>query len=403
MNQNPVSKFIRFSALIAPLLFCSAAICGRAQSGSRAAEPRTVEYEIPSLKDVLAPYFLVGAAIQPADLAGPHSELLKKHFNSITAENAMKWASLEPAQGHLNFTAADALVNFAAANNMRVRGHTLVWHEQVPVWLFKDDHGIDLQPTPENKTLLLRRLEKHVREVVSHFKDRVYAWDVVNEVVDPHERDGFRRSPWFQITGTDYIDTAFRVAHEVAPQAKLYINDYDTTDPRKRAFLLDLVRDLRNRGAPVVGVGHQMHVNIATPSPQAILETINVFSELGVDNQITELDMSLYSDPKSHALQSPEELLIRQGYRYRDCFQVFRQLKGKISSVTFWGMADDRTWLNNHPIPRRDLPLLFDEHLHAKPAYWGIVDPVKLPKEPSAKSVAAVRGMKITYGRHSAA
>jgi endo-1,4-beta-xylanase len=402
-NRKPVSSLIRFSALISSLLFCSAAICARAQSDSGEVQPKAVEFEIPSLKDVLAPYFLVGAAIRPADLAGAHSELLKKHFNSITAENAMKWASLESAQGQLNFASADALVNFAAANNMHVRGHTLVWHEQVPVWLFKDDHGVDLQPTPENKALLLRRLEKHVREVVSHFKDRVYAWDVVNEVLDPHESDGFRRSPWFQITGTDYIDTAFRVAHEVAPHAKLYINDYDTTDPRKRAFLLNLVRNLRNRGVPVDGVGHQMHVNIATPSPQAILETINMFSELGVDNQITELDMSLYSDPKSLTLQSPEDLLIRQGYRYRDFFHVFRELKGKISSVTLWGMADDHTWLSNHPIPRRDLPLLFDEYLHAKPAYWGIADPAKLPKEPTAKSVPAVRSIKISYGRHSAA
>jgi endo-1,4-beta-xylanase len=146
-----------------------------------------------------------------------------------------------------------------------------------------------------------------------------------------------------------------------------------------------------------------MHVNIAAPSPQAILETINIFSQLGVDNQITELDMSLYSDPKSLELQSPEDLLIRQGYRYRDFFHVFRELKGKISSVTLWGMADDHTWLSHHPIPRRDLPLLFDEYLHAKPAYWGIVDPAKLPKQPPAKSASANRGIKISYGRHSAA
>lgn len=358
-----------------------ARVVAQAQSDNHNAGFSEIQHDIPSLKDVLSPYFSVGAAIRPADTTGLHSELLKKHFNSITAENAMKWASLEQTEGHVNFTVADSLVNFAVANKMRVRGHTLVWHQQCPQWLFKDESGVDLQPTPENKALVLRRLEKHIREVVSHFKDRVYAWDVVNEVIDPDQPDGFRHSLWFQLTGTEYIDTAFRVAHEVAPPgARLYINDYDTTNPTKRAFLFKLVQDLRKRGVPVYGVGHQMHSNIDRPSSQAIIETINMFSKLGVDNQITELDMSLYSDPEARILSAPEELLIRQGYRYRDFFQAFRELKGKISSVTFWGIADDHTWLTNHPIPRRDLPLLFDEHLQAKYAYWGIVDPSRLPK-----------------------
>ena len=357
-------------------------------SQQTASPPLRIQTDIPSLYKTFADYFPVGAAIWRGDITGPHSELLTKHFNSITTENAMKMGSLQPTEGNFNFANADALVSFAKANHMLVRGHTLVWHKQIPPWLFKDSSDNDVRPTPENKALLLQRLESHIRAVASHYRDDVYAWDVVNEVIDPGQPDGFRRTPWFQITGTDYIERAFRIAHEVAPNAKLYINDYDTTNPAKRAYLYNLVRDLKRRGVPINGVGHQMHNRIDYPSADAILETIEMFSELGVDNQITELDMSLYPNSSASYSTVPEDVLIKQGYRYRDFFQVLRQLKGKISSVTFWGLADDHTWLKTFPIVRRDLPLLFDEQLQAKPAYWGIVDPSRLPKAGISSGIA---------------
>jgi beta-glucosidase len=334
-----------------------------------------VETDIPSLYQTFHDYFTIGAAIWPGDITGPHSELLKKHFNSITTENAMKWARIEPTEGSFTFGPADALVAFAKANHIRVRGHTLCWHQQVPAWLFKDTAGLDMTPTPQNKALLLRRLENHIRGVVSHYKEDVYAWDVVNEVIDPREPDGFRKSPWFLIAGVDFIETAFRVAHETAPHAKLFINEYDTTERPKRTFLYNLVRNLRKRGVPVDGVGHQMHSNIRTPAAAEIVETVNMFSALGVDNQITELDMSVYSDRTSRYASIPETLLEQQAQRYREYFNAFRQLKRKISSVTFWGQADDHTWLKSYFIRRLDLPLLFDEHLQPKAAYWAVVDP----------------------------
>ena len=339
-----------------------------------------IQTDIPSLYESLAAYFPVGAAIWRGDISGAHSELLRKHFDSITAENAMKWEVIEPKEGVFNFAPADALVGFAKTNQMRVRGHTLCWHKQLPAWVFKDASGNEMTPTPENKALLLRRLENHVRGVVSHYKNDVYAWDVVNEVIDPKQPDGFRRSPWFLITGSDFIETAFRVTHEVAPEAKLFINDYDTTDVPKRTFLYDLVRELRRRGVPLDGVGHQMHSSIQAPSVAAIVQTVNMFSRLGVDNQVTELDVSVYSDETSRYARVPDELLLRQAYRYRDYFDAFRKLKGKISSVTFWGQADDHTWKKGYPIHRLDLPLPFDERLQAKPAFWGILDPSRLEK-----------------------
>lgn len=348
-----------------------------------------VQSDIPSVYQTLAGYFPIGSAIWSGDLSGPHAELLAKHFNSIVAENAMKMDSLETVEGVFDFRAADALVDFAKDHHLLVRGHTLVWHDQNPPWLFKDSDGTDLQPGPESKALLLRRLNTYVRTVVSHYKGDVYAWDVVNEVIDPSQADGFRHSRWFELTGTDYIDTAFRAAHESAPHAKLFINDYDTTDPTKRTLLHNLVRDLKARGVPIDGVGHQMHINMHWPTVEAISETIRMFSALGVDNQITELDVSLYDNSTDSCPAISQDVLIEQGYRYRDLFQTFRDLKGKLSGVTLWGLADDHTWLKTFPISRLNLPLLFDEHLQAKPAYWGIVDPTRLPTRPvSAQSAA---------------
>ncbi len=343
--------------------------------------PPVAERNIVSVFETLAPYFPVGAAIWQGDLAGEHAFLLTKHFNSITSENDMKWSSTEPTEGTFTFTAADAQVALAQAHNMRVRGHTLVWHNQTPAWVFNDASGNPMTPTPENKALLLQRLENHIRAVVGHFGDAVYAWDVVNEVIDPSQPDGFRRSPWFNITGTDYIDRAFEVAHEAAPNAKLYVNEFSTTDPTKRGFLLQLVADLKSRGIPVDGVGHQNHDNVDFPSAEAILETINLFAALGVDNQITELDDSVYSNsfpgPVIAYEDIPADRFVRQAFRYRDFFNAFRYLSDKISSVTFWGEADDHTFLTTGN--RVDAPLLFDPSLLHKLAYTAIVDPSQLP------------------------
>jgi endo-1,4-beta-xylanase len=366
--------------------------------------PPVAERNIPSVFQTLAQYFPVGSAVWSGDLAGEHAFLLTKHFNSVTSENDMKWGSIEPTEGNFNFGPADAQVNFARSNNMLVRGHTLVWHQQNPAWLFLDASGNPMTPTLENKALLLQRLENHIRGVMTHYGDSIYAWDVVNEVIDPAQTDGFRRSPWFNITGTDYIERAFRVAHEVSPNAKLYINDFSTTDPTKRQFLYNLISDLKSRGVPIDGIGHQMHNNVDFPSKQAVIDTINLFSGLNVDNQITELDVSIYSGSNPTIFDDysliPQALLIKQGYKYRDLFEAFKALQGKISSVTFWGQADDHTWLTSST--RVDAPLLFDQSLKHKFAYLGIIDPLQLPGADIVTTISAapdpvVSGGDLTY------
>ncbi|HOT90185.1 MAG TPA: endo-1,4-beta-xylanase [Anaerolineae bacterium] len=365
-----------------------------------AAPPPPIQQDIPSVHEHYAADFLIGAALEPTQLASDrHVELFKKHFNSLTPENVMKPASIQPTEGNFNWTNADALANFARQNHVAVHGHTLVWHQQAAEWMFQDAEGNPLEATPENKELVLQRLEDHIRAVVDRYKDVVNVWDVVNEVIDPGQPDCLRRSEWYRLTGSDYISKAFTIAHQVAPTATLILNDYSETDPAKRQCMYNVVKGFQDQGVPINGIGMQMHINIETPSVSAIEETIEKFSELG-EVHITEMDMSIYTNDNDAYTTVPEEVLIKQGYRYKDIFDVFRRHADKIGSVTFWGMADDHTWLATWPRERTNLPLLFDKDLQAKWAYWGIIDPTRLPVfiqvQDVSKATPVVDGMTET-------
>jgi endo-1,4-beta-xylanase len=345
--------------------------------------PVTIQANIPSVYQTLSYYFPVGAAVLPDDITGVHSQLLVMHFNDITSENDMKWDATEPSENNYSFTNADAEVAFAKANNMLVRGHNLCWDQQNPAWLFEDENGQPLQPGPATRQLLIQRLQNHINTLVSHFGNAIYVWDVVNEPIDPTQPDGLKHDNWYNLLGPDYIEIALQAARAAAPPGtKLFINQYSTTDPAYQAALYNLAARLIGEGVPLDGIGHEMHNNVQYPSPQAIAQAVNTFSQLGLDNEITELDMSVYTNSTSsygsYSAITPE-LIAQQGYLYRDYFNEFRSLRGKISSVTFWGIGDDETWLDSFPISRPDAPLLFDTKLQAKPAYWGIVDPSQLP------------------------
>jgi len=345
--------------------------------------PAVAETDIPSVYQTMAPYFPVGSAVRAADLSGQSAVLLSKHFNSMTSENDMKWDATEANPGVFTFANADAQVAFAKANNMLVRGHTLVWHQQVPAWVFNDVNGNPMTPTPENRALLIQRMRSHIQGVVTHFGTDVGTWDVVNEAIDQSQSDGYRRSPWFNIIGPDYIDLAFQAAREFAPTAKLYYNDFSTTDTTKLAFIAALVSGLKNRGVPIDGVGHQMHNNVDFPSGAAVTNAIDTISALGVENSVTELDVSVYSNsfpgPVIDYTNIPADRFVLQGYRYRTFFEAFKQaaLAGKLKSVTTWGKSDAQTWLTSPT--RVDGPLLFDISFKKKLAYWAVVDPLQLP------------------------
>ncbi|WP_367398318.1 endo-1,4-beta-xylanase [Paenibacillus lautus] len=372
--------------------------------------PGSIQTDIPALKDVYADYFEIGAAVEPKHLSGVHKELLDYHYNSLVAENVMKPESLSPREGTYNFTNADLIRDYARDHGMNLRFHTLLWHQQGAEWMLKDDQGQYLEATPENKALVLQRLEAYIHEVVGRYKGDARDWDVVNEVIDEGRPDGMRDSQWYRITGLDYIRTAFHAARDAAgPEAKLYINDYSTHNPKKRDYLLNLVKQLKAEGVPIDGVGHQTHINISGPSIQQISDSIRMFGEAGFDNQLTELDVSVYTNNTDTYQTVPQELLDKQGYRYKELFEELKRLDqmgadagvegGWISNVTLWGIADDHTWLHDRPAGtgRQDAPFPFDKQYQAKPAYWGMVDPSRLTIV--RKTGTAVEGEAVIDGQ----
>ncbi|WP_053219999.1 endo-1,4-beta-xylanase [Virgibacillus senegalensis] len=347
---------------------------------------------VPSIQKRYQDSFAIGAAVEPYQLEGTQGEILKHHYNSIVAENVMKPVNIHPEEKRYEFEEADKIVQFARENNMEIRFHNLVWHSQVPEWFFLDKQGnkmvdeTDPQQREKNKQLLLKRLEKHIKTIVKRYKDDVDSWDVVNEVIDEYSSNeqGLRESPWYQITGTDYIKTAFETTRKYAGEdAKLYINDYNTEVEPKRTYLYNLVVDLLDQGVPIDGVGHQSHIQLAWPSLQEIEDSINMFADLGLDNQITELDVSIYGWPPTPAYATynaiPDSVFYTQAQRYDDLFALYEKLDDKISNVTFWGIADDHTWLDDRAEEYndgvgKDAPFVFDTEYNVKPAYWSIMD-----------------------------
>jgi endo-1,4-beta-xylanase len=320
--------------------------------------------------------------VDMTDISGPHAQLLTKHFDSITSGNDMKWSSVESSKGSFNFANADAEVGMAQCANMRVRGHNLVWAsgQQTPSYAAGDGTN-----SSANQAAVSANIQEHIQNEVQHFGNKVYAWDVVNEPLDPSQPDCLLHGPFYQVLGKSYIDIALQAARTYAPAGtKLFINDYSTTDPGRLACLVRVVRDLQARGIPIDGIGHEMHNAINYPSTEAIVSAIDrVANSLpGIDQQITELDMSVYNagdTASNYGNDIPPAVLSEQGWLYKRYFDLFRRLSRKVSAVTLWGMADDDTWLDSFPVVRTDYPLPFDQGLQAKPAYWGIVDHTKLP------------------------
>jgi endo-1,4-beta-xylanase len=354
--------------------------------------PVEIQKDIPSIYQTLSQYFPVGAAVDSTDLSGPHAELLTKHFNSIVSGNDMKWDATEPQEGRFTFATADAEVSFAVAHGMKIRGHNLVWATgaQTPAWVFREADGITplSASNPADVSLLTQRIQNHIMSEVEHFGSAIYVWDVINEPLDPNQHDCLAHGPFYQVLGASYLDITLRAARLYAPPGtQLFINDYSTTDPKRLACLVSVVAHLRLRGVPLDGVGHEMHNHIDNPSPVAMFGAIELLAVLfpHIHQQVTELDVSVYpagdntSNYGANGGSVPESLIAQQGRLYEKYFKVFRALKGKLDAVTIWGIGDDNTWLDSFPISRLDLPLPFDTRLQAKPAYWGIVDPTKLP------------------------
>ncbi|ETT29914.1 endo-1,4-beta-xylanase [Paenibacillus sp. FSL R5-192] len=327
--------------------------------------------EIPSLHATYANTFKIGAAVHTRMLQS-EADFIAKHFNSITAENQMKFEEIHPEEDRYSFEAADKIVDFAVAQGIGVRGHTLVWHNQTSKWVFEDTSG-----APASRELLLSRLKQHIDTVVGRYKGQIYAWDVVNEAVEDKTDLFMRDTKWLELVGEDYLMQAFSMAHEADPNALLFYNDYNETDPVKREKIYNLVRSLLDKGAPVHGIGLQGHWNIHGPSIEEIRMAIERYASLDVQLHVTELDMSVFrhEDRRTDLTAPTSEMAELQERRYEEIFNLFREYKSSITSVTFWGVADNYTWLDHFPVRgRKNWPFVFDQQLQPKESFWRIIN-----------------------------
>ncbi len=342
----------------------------------------------PSLKDAYKNCFLVGSALNPAQFSGKdpaEDAIIKAQFNTTTPENVLKWEVVHPQPGKFNFEPADKYVEFGEQNHMFIIGHTLVWHSQVPKSVFEDDKG-----NPVTREVLLDRMHDHISKVVGRYKGRIKGWDVVNEVLN--EDGTLRHSPWMKIIGEDYIEQAFRFAHEADPDAQLYYNDYSLENEAKRKGALELVTKLNAKGVPITGVGLQDHASLDWPTVDQIDTTISEFGLLGMKVMITELDvdvlpwptpkqtadvsLNVASDPKLNPYPNglPDDVQQKLSARYADLFGTYAKHCGLVTRVTFWGVTDADSWKNNWPVRgRTNYPLLFDRKGDPKPAFDAVI------------------------------
>jgi endo-1,4-beta-xylanase len=330
----------------------------------------------PSLAEVYKKYFDIGAAVSIWGIRNEKVEpILRKQFNSITCENEMKPIEVHPKENVYTFNRADSIVAYAMQNGKKVRGHCLVWHEQVPDWFFKEgDNAV-------SRETLLKRMKEHITTVVSRYKGQVYCWDVVNEAVDDDSTRLYRPTPWYNIIGEEYIEKAFEYAHEADPDALLFYNDYNTERPEKRDRIYTMLKKLIDKKVPINGIGLQAHWSIYEPSERELEDAINKYSSLGLIIHITELDISIYPWEKLSRKKFPgesdsltQELENKLNAQYLMAFKQFIKHHDVIKSVTFWGISDKYSWLNYYPVEdRKNYPLLFDRELKPKQVYHDLI------------------------------
>ncbi|WP_225853809.1 endo-1,4-beta-xylanase [Micromonospora sp. AMSO31t] len=347
------------AVLLATLVVVTASGHGRSTgpsvAGSATPSPPAPTPERDRLRDLMPPGVRIGTAIdgRALSLDSTYRDVLATEFDTVTAENAMKWRNLEPSEGVYAWVGADQLIDFAQRGRQSVYGHTLVWHNDVPQWVSPDW-------SPERLRAVLRA---HVTAVVSHYRDRVWAWDVVNEALD--EDGTLRDTLWLRKLGPGYIADAFRWAHAADPSARLFINDYGTEErSRKSDALLRLVRDLRAQGVPVDGVGFQAHLESAR-RPAGLAANLRRFAALGVSVAITELDVRV-------KLPAGPAQLRQQAAVYRDVLAACLSVPACVS-LTVWGFTDARSWIPGYH-RGYGAACLLDAQYRPKPAHTAMIE-----------------------------
>jgi endo-1,4-beta-xylanase len=360
-----------------PLIFCVSAVLFAG----------TAIAQTPSLKDVFKNDFLIGTAMNAPQIEGKDAaadQLIKQQFNAVTPENCMKAEIIQPGWDKYDFTLADKLVAFAKANHIKINAHNLIWHSQLPAFMHRMQSADSVKQYFEN----------HIARVAGRYDGKVDSWDVVNEALN--EDGTLRKDIFLDKLGDDYIVEAFRLAQKATPHSKLYYNDYNIEQPKKRAGAIALIKKIQAAGVRIDGVGIQGHWKSGDVPMKDIEESIKKFSALGIKVMFTELDLSVLPNPwdkttadvsataqggkkmnpYTNALPDSAQQLLAKSYA--DLFTLFMKYKKDISRVTFWGVNDGESWLNGFPIRgRTNYPLLFDRNFKAKPAFHSVIATAK--------------------------
>jgi len=339
-----------------------------------------------SLSQKFQKYFLVGAAINEGQILQkdqPSVSIIKKEFNTISPENVMKWMFVQPKPNEFYFDHTDKYVQFGLDNNMHIVGHALIWHSQIA----------NFMNSIKDSTKMVQHVTNHISTLVNRYKGKIDTWDVVNEALN--EDGTLRESIFLKVLGENYLETVYKMAEKYDSNADLAYNDYNLCKPKKREGVVKLIKSLQKNGAKINSVGIQAHWQLTSPTLEEIETSILAFSELGVKVMFTELDISVLPNPwelsGAEVTQNfkkfegdkkmnpflenlPDSVKEKLAKRYENIFKLFVKHKDKISRVTFWGVTDKFSWLNDWPIKgRTNYPLLFDRNYKEKKAYQRIM------------------------------
>lgn len=351
-------------------------------AGCSGAKKGTAEASQYSLKEVFKDDFVIGTALNNAQIEERDSAsgaLIAQQFNAATPENIMKAELMQPTWGNYNFVMADKLVAYAKKNNIQVNAHTLIWHSQMPSFLRR----------MQSEDSVRQYFTNHITTLASRYDGKVASWDVVNEALN--EDGTLRKSVFSQKLGPNFVVEAFRLAEKAAPNTKLYYNDYNIEQPKKRAGALEFVKAIKAAGVRIDGVGIQGHWHLGKIPLKDIEESIEQFSALGVKVAFTELDievlkrdfsgadvgqrMQASASSNPYAAGLPDSIQQQLASDYEALFKLFLKHRDKISRVTFWGVNDGQSWLNDWPVRgRTSYPLLFDRQFKPKPAFYKVID-----------------------------
>jgi GH35 family endo-1,4-beta-xylanase len=345
-----------------------------------------------SLKKAVGSRFAIGVGVSHRVIEDPdNAALIMRHFEILTPENCMKPQAVRPAEDVWNFENADRFANFARSNSLKLVGHCLVWakDDRTDEWMMEEDGE------PVSRDKLLRRIETHVHTVVDRYADVATMWDVVNEALADGDGDLLRESVYSRTTGLDFIVAAFKAARAKDPDALLIYNDYNCHKPGKRDKLVELLTELKKKGAPVDAYGMQGHFELGDDSIPQLRETFAELRKIGIKVVVSELDIDVVTrgrwwagggkhreelatyDPYKDGL--PEGIQRKQAEQYVEIFRLFSENSDVIERVSFWNLHDGESWLNDFPWNRVNYPLLFGRDRKPKPVFDAVFESLQSP------------------------